>query len=315
MHPSLWIVIVLIFTHIFQRIVDAGRHQQMLAKVDGIGVVLVVPPGADAEEKLNVLLGLAANPSAVRFYVAKLCNPEEFLVELRGVKVRLATRIHYVRSRNNKSKLLLPPLMQEVMEPYVLCVHWDHEVDWGWDDVLTKQWMACQNKNAILSTRLANQNTDVGFICVESFQSTKIILGRSLFSHAPPSPQPSIACSTQLIFGPSVKIQRAWPRKNELASSHLDATVTAFLWMRGLNFYCPSICPFYCKTRNETQEEAAPVCCPSSALTRTHDEFWMSLGIRNGQLSSRSKAGLTLKASKNERYYKTGQAIALRRDL
>lgn len=318
MHPLVIVLSIFIVVGLVQRLFPSKRKSVCDAahKRVGIGVVLVAPPLADVERKLQALLSLSTSPNLVKLYVAKMCEVGEVPSELSHLKTRVATRMHFVRARRNSPERLRATLIREVLEPYVLCLAWHHEVEWGWDDMLLRAWTACRDESAVLSTRLSKRTSEPGYLFVSSFDGVQVSFGVAPFAIPPPSPEPSIACSSQLLFASTPLTQRGWPTKKDLVDAHEDFALTAFLWMHGARFYAPHNQPAFSEVGHEETETPGAVRLPPATSTpRTREEMWTSLGVRRGKLSSRARTGLTLTASVNERFHKVGQTIALQREL
>lgn len=312
MHPLLLILLLLIVIGLVQR---AFRSEPKPTARAGIGVVLVAPPRVDVEPKLQRLLRLSSNPSLVRLYVAKMCGASDAPVELGDLKTRAASRMHFVRARRNTPERLRAALVREVLEPHLLCLPWHHEAVHGWDELLLREWTACSDAHAVLTARLSSRPGEAGFLFLTSFDGERAAFGSAPFASPPAGPERSIACSAQLLFAPTPLLQRGWPAKSDVVGVHEDATLTAFLWMHGARFYSPHNQPVLAEAGHEPPEDPGRVGLPATPTLRTREELWTALGIRNGKLSSRARAGLTVRASFNERFHKIGQTIALQREL
>lgn len=318
MHPLLLILLVVIVLGLIQRLAPAKTGERERTQKLALGVVLVAPPKADVETRLKAMLSLCAHPKSVKFYVAKLCDAGERPAELGDMQLRIATRLHFVRARRSTPERLRASLVREVLEPYTLCTSWHHDVEWGWDDMLLHELNACRDATAVLTNRLVDRAVEPGFPHVEAYDQSSIALGHTPFAIPPSYPQPAIVCSAQLLFGPTAPLQRGWPAKEDVADGvHEDATLTAFLWMRGgVRFYCPHNQPLFAEVGHAAREAAGRIALPAATNTaRTREEFWTAIGIRRGRASSRARAGLTVQASVDERYHKVGQTIAIHRDI
>ena len=314
MHPLLIIVLIFVVFGLIQRVYPSKTKREISKKM-GIGVVLIAPPNVDVESRLKVILSLASNPNMIRLYVVKICDGGEIPVEMSNLKTRVATRMHFVRARNNTESCLRAALIQKVLEPHILCIPWYHEVEWAWDELLLKELVACHDSSAVLTTHLSNRAEQPKFMFVSSLDGEIISFDSTQFASPPVRPELSLLCSAQLLFGPTSLLQTGWPSKQELREVHEDSTLTAFLWMSGACFYSPHNQPVFSEVGREVKDVPGRVGTPKKTSTRTQDEFWMSIGIRRGRLSSRARCGLTLKASVNERFHKIGQTIALEREI
>ena len=317
MHPLVIAILVLVVIGLVQKLFPSKKKdlQEETIRRNGIAVILVAPPSVDVEQKLKLLLSLSANPNLVKIYVAKMCEGKETPMELSNLKTRVATRMHFVRAKLNTPPRLRAAMVRQVLEPHILCLPWYHEVEWGWDDLLLKEWVACADQNAVLTTRLSNRAVDSGYIFISSFDGSRVSFDSAPFASPPSRPEPSIACSAQLLFAPTALVQNTWPSKEDLVDAHEDFALTAFLWMGGARFYSPHNQAAFFEVGREDKETPGSTRFPSKGTCRSRDELWTALGIRQGRLSSRARSGLTLKASVNERYHKIGQTIALQREL
>lgn len=316
MHPLVIVLLALIALGLLQRLGPAKKESVQLVQRFALGVLLVAPAKADVEARLSAMLRLCAHPNRVRFYVAKVCGAGESAVDINDTRLRLATRIQFVRARHSKPERLRATLVGQVLEPYLLCTCWHHEVEWGWDDMLVQELKACRDTSAVLTGHLVSRAKDASFPHLDTLRERTVVgFAHTAFAVPPSSPQPAIVCSTQLLFGPTLQLQEAWPARSDVEDAHEDATLTAFLWMRGLRFYCPHNQPLYAEVGHEPREVPGRLVLPTGHTHRTRDEFWASIGVRNGRMSSRSRAGLTLRASASERYHKVGQSLAVRRDI
>ena len=321
MHPLLITLCIFVVLGLVQRLFPPSRGRigkDATPGPGGIGVVLVAPAGAEVEPKLRTLLSLSADPKLVKLYVAKMCEAGEVPAEPSNFDVRAASRMHYVRARRNTQQSLRAALVQKVLEPHTLCIPWYHEAEWGWDDLLHREWTACADRDGVLSTRITNRAGEPGYITLSSFDGTNVSFGVASFASQPPGPEPSIACSAQLLFAPTHLLQRGWPTKKEVDGAHEDFALTAFLWMNGARFYAPHNQPLFFETGREERDTPGPTRFPTTAgggTPRTREELWTSLGVRRGKLSSRARSGVTLRASMNERFHKTGHHISIQREL
>ena len=320
MHPLLYTLLLFVLVGLIQRVMSHVRINDVsnIRNEPSIGVILVAPPMVDVESRLKTMLSRATRRGSIRLYVAKACGSGEGPLELVDMTCRIATRMYFVRDRHNTPQKLRAALVREVLEDYVLCIPWHHEVEWSWDDMLLREWSACRDENAVLTTRISNRAIDVGFIHIESYSPHMVSFGRTTFASSPPGPpgpQLSIVCSAHLLMGPVSLLQRSWPTKTDVADVHEDSTLSAFLWMHGARFYCPHNQSIFLEMDHEEVEKAGDTALPSHETMRTSAEFWMSVGIRRGALSSRARAGLTPQATVSERYHKVGQTLALRREL
>ena len=317
MHPLVIIILTLVVLGLVQKLFPSKTNAVGEATIrrNGIAVVLVAPPTVDVEPKLQLLLSLAAHPCLVKIYDAKMCKGNEAPMELNNLKTRVATRMHFVRAKLNTPQRLRAALVQQVLEPHILCLPWYHEIEWGWDDLLLKEWVACADNKAVLTARLTNRAVEPGYMFISSFDGSQVSFGSAPFASPPSRPEPSIACSSQLLFAPTSLLQPGWPPKDDLHDAHEDFALTASLWMHGARFYAPHNQPVFFEVGHEDKEAPGSVRLPSKDTQRSRDELWTSLGIRQGKLSSRARSGLTMKASANERFHKIGQTIALQREL
>jgi hypothetical protein len=324
MNPMLLCLCIAILVGVVQHLFSDRRRSNVHAnemRRNTIGVILVAPPGAEVEDRLTTMLHAAMRPECIRFYVAKLCATTDDVPTLSGARIRLCTRIHYVRSTRNSAQRLRARLIQEVVERYVLCLAWDHEVELGWDETLIGMHEACGNTNPypiMLTTRLAPLEKGPTFLAVSAFDGNRMKLSSYAFAMPSKRPMPTIAMSAQLAFAQLHDARGAWGDADVLKGKGVDedATLTVSLWMAGVDFFTPHHTPFVLATGTaERAETDGQFVWAKHAGGRNRVELLTALGVRRGKATSRAKAGLTQTATAEERFHKLGQSIRMHRDI
>jgi hypothetical protein len=324
MHPLFLAFVVLITIGLAQRLFGGSKRNLRDATRDAIGVVLVAPGGAEVETRIRALLSIATRPAAVRVYVAKMCADGETPEVLEHMRVRVATRMYYVRERGNTAAQLRTKLVREVLEPFMLVLCWSHEMEYGWDESLRTAYYSCDNDRddqgavAVLTARPPTRAGCIGFLAVDGTRD-EVRISRVAYAFDPPSPLPSLACTAQLLFGPTEEVQDGWPTKKVLVEgADEDAALTMHLFMAGLTFYGLHDLPVFSLPGFDAPMSSGSCgsdSAPPSKRRRTLNEFWTAVSFRGESATSRSRAGLSLGASTVERYHKLGHVIAPRRDL
>lgn len=320
-HPVLLLLLFGILAGIVQHIFTPKRNALAGVRMQHctIGVVLVAPPGEAVEPKLATLLHGAARPECVRFYVAKLAQEAEAQEVIQDLRVRVATRLHYVHATHGDAARLRARLIPEVLERYLLVLSWDHATEMGWDDSLINalEQPGRGREAAVLTSRLAPRDDHAGFPTVAEHSESATRFEWRPFIEPPKYAQPAIAASVDLLFGPSEALGDRWPSVDTLRGADEDATVSAVLWMRGVDFFAPAELCFW-RERLQVSAEAFPggkMRTAEGRTTRTRAEFLTALGVRKGRVGSRGRSGLTHNAAALERFAKIGQTFTVYRDL
>lgn len=279
-----------------------------------IGVVLVVPPRASMETQLLTTFH-SATTAHVRFYVAKMCAPDETPEALQDMQIRVVTRVHYVNARTTAPAVLRARLLADVTEEYALVVGFPHTCDMGWDRSLLAALHACP-RHAVLSHRLAKGAEDAPVATCQEWDGARARFVWKPYAAIPKRPQPSLAASTHLVFGDAVDLCDAWPGAAAARDGGEDATVTAHLWMRGVDVFSPA-CACVARPPDAPDEPSAMerVEWPTTRVARTRRELLTFWGLRAEKPSSRSRLGLTQDASAAERFAKVGQTLPIHREL
>ena len=312
------VILIGVIQHIFsERQRSSLRANEMRGLT--IGVVLVAPPGAEVEARVTALLHAAARPECIRFYVAKLCESTNDVPSLSNARVRVCTRMHYVRASRNSAPRLRARLIHEVLEQYVLCLGWNHEAEMGWDETLINLHGACpKQRSVLLTTRLAPTEKGVTFLAVSEFGTNRMRLSSYAFAVPPKRATPTLAMSAQVAFAETQTVRGAWVDADVFTGKGIDedATLTTILWMAGVDFFTPQHSPFVLSTgAAECTDTEGRFVWGKAHVTRSRAELLTTLGIRNGKATSRARAGLTQGATAQERFDKLGQAFRMRRDI
>tara|TARA_B100000683_G_scaffold166601_2_gene160530 strand:+ start:11896 stop:12858 length:963 start_codon:yes stop_codon:yes gene_type:complete len=320
MHPFLVCAILLVAVGVLQNIFAPKRPVISSKEMQGltIGVVLVVPPKQHVEPIVSGLLHSAARPECVRFYVAKLCDPGEDQLAIQDVKIRVSTRVHYVRARFGDAARLRARLLPDVLETYCLMLDSSFQAEMGWDDTLIGEWQAARDKDGALTTRLASHEAPEGFLTVDAMDDRhNATFGWIGYACVPKRPQPSLCASANFLFARTVSLLDTWPSVDSLNGADEDATVTAHLWMSGTDFYAPASMPLWRApgTPNTDAPSGLMRMPPHRGPRRSQAELLHAMGIRRGRVTSRGKTGISQNATASERFAKCGETFVAHRDL
>ena len=318
MHPVLLCLCVVIVIGIVHNMFTPARTDVLAdeARTHTVGVVLVAPPGEMVEPRILALMHAAVRPNYVRFYVAKVCSKAEDEPAIQNPRLRVNTRIHYIREGYVTDAHLRARLIPDVMEYHVLVLDWPHQIEMGWDNAMVSDLQSCRRGAVALSSRLPVSGAKSGFLTVEEHAVHSTRIGWSPFVEQPKRPLPSIAFSANFLFARTHDVSSAWPSAEALQDNDEDATVTASLWMCGVDAFAPAHMPVWLAPGvKPSTKSSSSMHTPRSGTTRSRGELLTHLGIRNGRVTSRARSGLTQAATAQERFAKLGQTFTTHRDI
>ena len=321
MHPAIVCLCVAILISIIHNLL-APKSCNSDVRGRTIGVLLVSPPGAEVEPRILALMHAATLPQSIRFYVAKLCSATEDDPAIQNMRLRVCTRMHYVRQGHVKDSHLRARLVRDVLERNILVLDWYHRAEIGWDETLLAELERCQSENGavvLTSQMLPTFDDTPGFLTVHEHSDDITRLGFQKYANVPKRPVPSIAVSAKFMFGDSDAIRFAWPSAEIVRENGEDPTLSASIWMHGIDAFAPAHTPF-CKCEgapsHATHDDHNSMHIPnSSATVRSRNELFTHMGIRNGRVTSRARAGLSQHASAQERFAKLGQTFNVHREI
>lgn len=319
-HPAVLIFVLAVVCGIATRLrVLLSRQTTMRSpRIDRLHngvvcVVTVVPEGAD-ESSVRAWLSRCRYPHCVRVHLIKAAHPTDPPPAMDTVDC-LGVRVHMARARGFDAAVARATVIRRAYadEAFVCTLPHDADVVEGWDDLLMRMLLTCEDlveDDAVLTTRLL-PNGGATFT-----RATGISVDGALFTEAveyaelPLEPQPSPFVWAQFMFMRGNLAIRALPSAQCVRVHLEDVIVGRSLWTHGACFFSPN----RLVARSSARAPPAParsVKPPVCGKRRSFLEYDIYMGVANGRLTPRARLGLTPKASNLEVVSKYGQINVL----